>query len=179
MGPVDPAGSASGAAPAPPETSLKQAPGRPGLSLWWVGLVGLGSLLVAIAIIASVAGPLAGLVSPPDPPLFEPSRLVEHRGLAYGVDEWDYTSETPGCEVYAWYQARAESCLSDPVSSCPAGRTDPAQAGSSGVGYCQGTIAFGEFSADWVVYISDGYNTGDGRAHFSIAREVNWMPRQD
>ncbi len=178
MGPVDPAGSNPDASPAEPGDA-ERGPGSGGLPLWLIVAVGVGSLAVAAAIIAAVAGPLAGLVSPPDPPIFEPARLVEHRGVAYGVDEWDYSSEATGCEIYAWYQTQAESCALEPLVSCPSGRTDPAQGGASGVGYCQGTITFGEFSANWKVSISDGYNTGDGRTHFSIAREVNWMPRPD
>jgi len=149
-------------------------PRRPG---WLVLVIGVAAVGFAALVIALVAGPLAGLLGPADPPFFSPATLVEHRNPQYGVDEWLYASDQPGCEVYLWYKAQpGATCRPSPVNPCVEGQSAPLQDDTYSVGYCQGHVPFGEFTSDWEIYISDGYNGSDGRTQYLLAREVNWLP---
>lgn len=156
--------------------SNPEEPGRRNRPSWLVVVIGVAALILAALVISQVASPLAGLISPADPPFFAPATLVEHRNPQYGVDEWVFASELSGCEVYAWYEARATYCRPDPLNSCEDAQSSPLQSGTYSVGYCQGHVPFGEFTSDWEIYISDGYNGPDGRTRYLIAREVNWLP---
>ena len=161
--------------PESPEPSPEPA-GR-GRPPWLVLAIGVGAVVVAAILIARVASPLAGLISPADPPFFQPATLVEHRNPEYGVDEWLYATDLSGCDVYAWYEAQADSCRPAPINRCQEAQSSPLQSGTYSVGYCQGHVSFGEFTSDWEIYISGGYNEPDGNTRYLIAREVDWLPR--
>ena len=163
-----------------PEGAVPEAQGRRGRPAWWVLAIGVAAVGVAVLVIAAVAPSLAGLISPAGPPVFQPSTLLEHRNSEYGVDEWRYATNLSGCEVYQWYQAQADSCHTSPLVNCQAAEASqsaPLQSETYSVGYCQGHVPFGDFTSDWEIYISDGYNEPDGRTHYLIAREVDWLPR--
>ena len=158
------------AQPAPNNQSLP-----PRFPVWLAVVAGLAVLVCGGLVIARIAAPLAGLLAPADPPFFSPARLLERRMPETGVDEWLYATEASGCEVYDWYAARADVCRLNPGVSCAPDETDPAETGSFSVGYCQGSKPFGDFAADWEIYISDGYNDENGRTRFLIAREIDWI----
>ena len=136
---------------------------------------GIVVLIAAALIISRVAGPLAGLLAPGDPPFFEPATLIEHRVLESGVDEWLFATAVSGCEVFEWYAARATLVSLNPSVDCAVSDIDPTHDDVYSIGYCQGSEPFGDFAADWEIYISDGYNDGDGRTRFLLAREVDWI----
>jgi hypothetical protein len=140
----------------------------------WIG-IGVGALVLAVLVIVRVASPLAALLFPAEPPFFAPASLIEHRTPYASVDEWLYASDVSGCEIYDWYYERATSCTPSMASSCDGSGFLPSQDGSYSVGYCYGRELFGDFAADWEIYISDGYNDAAGRARFLIAREIDWI----
>lgn len=145
----------------------------------WVAIAaGIAALIFAIIVISNVAAPLAGLIAPADPPFFQPAALIEHRDLGNGEEEWLYASTATGCDVYLWYAERADYCRLTPESSCDAAMsqaTDSAAGLEQSIGYCQGSVPFGDFATNWEIYISDGYTGEDGRTRFLIAREIDWM----
>ncbi len=139
---------------------------------------GSAALIFAVVVISNVAAPLAGLIAPAAPPFFQPAALIEHRDLGDGEEEWLYASNATGCDVYLWYAERAEYCRLAPESNCDAAmsRATASAAGSEqSIGYCQGSVPFGNFATNWEIYISDGYTGEDGRTRFLIAREIDWM----
>ncbi len=146
-----------------------------GIPLWLALVGGVAALVFAVVVIGQIASPLAGLLAPAEPPFFQPATLLEHRRIDNGVDEWLYATDAPGCEVYAWYQERAEFCRPSPGVTCVAGDSGRVGDAEYSIGYCQGSEPFGSFAADWEIYISDGYNEGDMRTRFLIAREVDWL----
>lgn len=146
-----------------------------GFPLWGAVAVGVAALGFAVLVIARIAVPLAGLLRPAEPPLFEPATLLEHRVPDTGVDEWLYATSVSGCEVYRWYAERAAFCRVSPGAGCASQETDPDQNGEYGVGYCQGSEPFGGFAAHWEIFISEGYNEDSGRTRFLIVREIDWM----
>lgn len=156
--------------------STPEEPARRGRPPWVVLALGVAAVAFAALVIVLVASPLAGLISPADPPFFAPATMLEHRNPQYGVDEWLYATNLSGCEVYLWYKAQATSCRPSAASACVEGQSSPLQSETYSVGYCQGHVPFGEFTSDWEIYISDGYNGSDGRTRYLLAREVNWLP---
>lgn len=164
---------------APPNPEQPAADVRPGIlagiPLWAAVLLAIAALVFAAIVIAQVASPLAGLLSPADPPVFAPATLIEHRNMGNGVDEWIYATEASGCQVYEWYQERADLCRPSPLLNCQTDETDPGQVGQYHIGYCQGSEPFGGFASDWEIYIADGYNEDGMRTRFNLAREVDWI----
>lgn len=160
----------------PPESSGDQ-PARRGVPLWAVIVIAAAALLFGGLIIVRVAAPLAGLLNPADPPFFQPAALLEHRAITNGVDEWLYGTDESPCAVYVWYEAQADYCRPSPHINCSSAESafSPAQDEVFSVGYCYGTVPFGDFTADWEIYISAGYNDADGQTRYLIAREVDWI----
>jgi hypothetical protein len=162
-----------------PVPESEETPGRKRALPSWVAIAaGIAALIFAVVVISNVAAPLAGLIAPADPPLFQPAALIEHRDLGDGEEEWLYASTATGCDVYLWYAERAEYCRPVPESNCDATisqATDSVAGSEQSIGYCQGSVPFGDFATNWEIYISDGYTGEDGRTRFLIAREIDWM----
>ncbi len=161
--------------PSHPTTSTTPPGPAGGFPPWATVAFGLAALVFAVLVIARIAVPLAGLLGPAEPPLFEPATLLERRAPDAGVDEWLYATSASGCEVYRWYAQRAAFCRASPDAGCASQETDPDQNGEYGVGYCQGSEPFGDFAARWEIFISAGYNEDSGRTRFLIVREIDWM----
>jgi hypothetical protein len=158
----------------------KDVPGRlSGIPLWLAVAVAVAVVIVAILIISRIVGPLAALLSPAEPPFFAPATLLEHREQGYGAGEWLYATEASGCDVYDWYNERATLCTLAPLVDCrPDSSVLPPLEGAYSVGYCQGSVPFGEFSLDWDIFIHDGYNDADGRTRFLLTGEVDWISQR-
>lgn len=154
---------------APPSPPSK----KPGLPLWLGIMAGIAAVIFGIVVVIQIATPLAGMIAPADPPFFEPATLLTHENSGTGIDEWLFETGAAGCEVYEWYNERAEFCRLTPGSGCAG--TDLFQHDNSySVAYCQGSVPFGDFAADWEIYIATGYNEEE-RTRFRLAREVDWI----
>ncbi len=144
-----------------------------GFPMQWLAIaVGIAVLVLAAVVILQVAPTLIALLSPATPPFFDPAELIEYRPEDSRGDEWLYSSDTDGCDIYEWYAEQANACRVSPGSGCGGGDFYEHQSEFS-VAYCTGEISFGDFTTHWEVFISDGYNT-DGRSRFLIAREIDW-----
>lgn len=159
--------------PAPePETGPQQ--GVASIPILWIAVaVGAAAVVFAFIVISQVGPALSGLLNPPLPPAFTPSTLVEERDLGNGEQEWHYATESPGCDVYAWYAERADFCRLSPGTGCAGGDQHEHNTAYS-IAYCTGHTDFGDFIANWEVYIHDGYNE-PARSQFLIARTIDWM----
>jgi hypothetical protein len=155
--------------PLPEETPVP----RRGFPLWVGILAGVAAVLLGIIVVVQIATPLAGLVAPVDPPFFDPAVLLEHENAEMGVDEWLFATDASGCEVYLWYAARADYCRVTPGSGC-GGQLLFEYDRSYNVAYCVGSQPFGEFTANWEIFISTGYNE-ERPTRFRIARDVDWI----
>ncbi len=158
----------------------KDAPGWPSRIPLWLAIIAAGAVVIAaILIISRIVGPLAALLSPAEPPFFAPATLLEHREQGYGAGEWLYATQVSGCDVYDWYSERATLCTLSPLVDCrPNSSGLPPLEGAYSVGYCQGSVTFGEFSLDWDIFIHDGYNGSDGRTRYLLTGEVDWISQQ-
>ncbi|MBN1963936.1 MAG: hypothetical protein JW910_04785 [Anaerolineae bacterium] len=161
-----------------PGQAASSRPVRSPVPLWVLVALALAVVVCGAVIIARVAAPLVGLISPPDVPVFPESVLIEQRTEQVGVDEYLYAVDATGCDVYAWYEIQADLCRQTPGSGC-SGTTLPPQDQVYSVGYCQGGEPFGDFSADWEVWISAGYNDDGDMTHYLLVREIDWINQDE
>ncbi len=137
-------------------------------------LGGVALLLFAAVVVARIAGPLAGMIAPPNPPVPEGAEKEISRHKEAGIDEWVYATEMNACDVLAFYEDRGGSCIID-ESACISGETQSStpDGGPLPMGRCSGAENFSIFSYRWEVYVHYAYP--DGLTRFVLARDVNWL----
>jgi hypothetical protein len=164
----------------PPAAVVPQAPAaKPadrgaGLPIW-VPLAGLFAAFVfAIVVGVQICPTLSAIVLPPDPPMPPGGgSLLLHEAKGTGLDEWNYGTNAPGCEVARYYETRLGACTYDPDAGCGGQSRPPAPSTGSAqhIAQCYGNQSVGAHVLSWTVYISTGFADGN-RTHFRVIREV-------
>lgn len=158
--PVDPAELPADEAEAQAEAeSTEKNSGRS----WGLILVGVGLLLFAVFIGTRVIGVFYGILVQPDVPLPAGLTEVSHNGIAYGVDEWIYSSNDSVLTLATAYEELGATCTQD------------AQVRSFGpFARCYGSIDFSSFTMRWHADLL--INTpGSEQTTVRIFREVYWL----
>lgn len=140
-------------------------PGGAGV-LWLIVPVGIAALVIAALILTRIAGPLYGLLFPPDVPLpagaQEVERVEPERGAAYRI----YRTALSGEDVAAFYEAEGSTCQ----YVGPVGEERQWRHGVQTIAQCQGSSISGGQRVSWEVYIADGYPEAEGPTRFRVYR---------
>lgn len=142
---------------------------RQRLMLVVIGLILVGGLVVGVQLFRVVYG----LVFPEEPPLPDAVTEVRHSNIAYGVDEWLYTTQQDACAVTQYYIESGGTCVLVPGMCSPNG-FDPQYRSQQHVSDCSGVVEFSIFEMRWEATISGGYSSGDP-TRFILRREVFWI----
>ena len=134
----------------------------------WVALLAMVAALVAAGLVLwRVAGPLHGLLFPPDVPVPPGADLVRHEKPEQGAPSWVYRTTFAGSDVAAFYEREGGSCHYAPL---PGYVADPAQlrGGPYAVATCTGKKEAAGLGVAWKVYIHSGYPDPDGPTVFQL-----------
>jgi hypothetical protein len=147
---------------------------RPEIPLWFALLTMVVALLIAVVILGRVAGPLFGLLFPPDVPVPDDVQEIEHIKPDKGTEYWIYRTGQSGRDVAAFYEDEGGACRYTSQGSL--GETGERVEGVSySVAHCQGRSESGGIVTSWEVYIAEGYPESEGPTIFRIYKygEVN------
>jgi len=134
----------------------------------WVALVFmLAALAVGAVILSRVAGPLHGLLFPPEVPVPGHIKVVEHTHDKNGDEYWIYRTTLSGDEVAAFYDERGD-CRYSPAPNLLPDAPDPVN--SYSVAVCTGQNRRGNSGIGWQVYINAGYSDEEGPTVFRLYR---------
>jgi hypothetical protein len=135
--------------------------------LWAALLAMAAALLVAGLILWRVAGPLYGLLFPPDVPVPPGASAVQHEKPERGAESWLYRTAQAGAEVAAFYEGQGGSCRYAPVPGYVADRSLP-WGGAYAVATCTGTKEAAGLGVSWEVHIHTGYPDEAGPTMFRL-----------
>jgi hypothetical protein len=149
---------------------------------WRLLIIGAIAIILALVIGTQVIGVLYSILFPMGPPLPTDTKLLSHKNIDYGVDEWVYGTDEDACKIVAFYQNAGGQCRISPTW-CGESQTD-ASSGVPTIGEnvarCQGQSTFSIFALSWDAIIGTGYPS-DGKTQFRLRREVFWtgqVPKQ-
>lgn len=167
----------SDAPPAVPEKSGSATRRRRkavGLPLWMPLLGLLIAFVFAVVAGIMICPTLSALALPPDPPLPPAIKttLAKQENKGSGLDEYLYTTDSPGCDVARFYDDRLGDCSYDPDSGCKVPSHLPLDPGYSyQVAVCRGSQPIGVYHVFWTVYIGTNYKPGPF-TQFRVIREI-------
>jgi hypothetical protein len=127
----------------------------------------LAALAVGAVILSRVAGPLHGLLFPPEVPVPGNVKVIEHTRDKNGDEYWIYRTTRSGDEVAAFYDERGDCRYSPKPNLLP---DSPAPANSYSVAVCTGQNRRGNSGIGWQVYINTGYSDEEGPTIFRLYR---------
>jgi hypothetical protein len=136
-------------------------------------LLALVVVVLALIIGVQVFRVVAGLIAPADAPLPAQVTEIEHENLAYGTDQWRYTTPLNPCEVVAFYEEEGSTCTvreglcEDTQYISPSFSVERAAS-------CTGLGSFSVFGVRWDVVIGTTYSGGEDATYFDLLRETLW-----
>ena len=128
---------------------------------------------LALFVGTNVLGVLFAVIAPPMPPLPPNMTEIEHTSVAYGVDDWKYTSPTDACEVVKAIVQNGGDCQLMPLQCADAQTTTgDFQVNTALVARCGGKVAFSIFNMQWWAHVT---RNSDTETQLELHREVYWI----
>ncbi len=163
----EPEAAASADAEAPAEA---RDAGRPPLLLILLLIALLG---LALFVGTNLLGVLFAVIAPPVPPLPPAMTEIEHTSVAYGVDDWKYSSPTDACEVVKSIEQNDGVCQLMPLQCSDAhATTGDFIVNNALVARCGGKVAFSIFNMQWWAHVTRSSAT---ETQLELHREVYWV----
>lgn len=129
--------------------------------------------VVAVVIGVQVFRVLYAVIFHADAPLPAGSSITAHEQIAFGVDQWTYTSAQNPCEIMQFYGSQAGLCQVAAGVCEGAVYTGPDYA-LENIATCYGSDEYSIFGVRWEVVIYTQRQRGEVITAFDLKREMLW-----